>query len=84
MDRSQLHLAEKEESRPSAGLRQIKARYERPDGSAFYAFAVIGDASETALITGTAQGATALTTAWILSPGKCRPPWRKVTPCWPV
>ena len=56
MDRSQLHLAEKEESRPSAGLRQIKARYERPDGSAFYAFAVIGDASETALITGTAQG----------------------------
>ena len=56
MEKSNLHLAEKEEQLLSSGVRTVKAKYERPDGSFFWAYAVIGDSRETALITGTANG----------------------------
>lgn len=56
MEKSTLYLKEKEEQPLSSGARMIKARYERPDGSSFWAYAVVGDPLETALITGTANG----------------------------
>ena len=56
MEKSNIRLMEIEQQPYSSGVRRIKAKYERPDGSIFWAFAVIGDAKETALITGTANG----------------------------
>ena len=56
MKKSNIRLMEIEQQPYISGVRRIKAKYERPDGSIFWAFAVIGDAKETALITGTAQG----------------------------
>lgn len=56
MEKSTLYLTEKEEQLLSSGVRLIKAKYERRDGSFFWAFAVVGDPLETALITGTANG----------------------------
>lgn len=56
MEKSNLRLVEIEQQPYGSGIRRIKAKYERPDGSIFWAFAVIGDAKENALITGTANG----------------------------
>ena len=56
MEKSALHLKEKEEQVLFPGVRLVKAIYERPDSSSFYAFAVVGDSNKTALITGTANG----------------------------
>lgn len=56
METNALSLVEKEEQLLFSGARLIKAKYERRDGSFFRAFAVLGEASETALITGTANG----------------------------
>lgn len=56
MEKSPLYLKEKEEQPLSSGVRMIKARYERPDGSFFWAYAVVADPLETTLITGTANG----------------------------
>ena len=56
MEKSDLRLVEIEQQPCDFGIRRVKAKYERLDGSIFWAFAVIGDAKETALITGTANG----------------------------